>query len=137
MKIMWDGNCKMCRAPLDIYMYAAGDDGREARIMNTFVKMNEPLNFEKNRSIYKFFGLKAHRVCNTCFTNIKIAKTFAFYNFRRTGNPAPRQSQLIPQSVTQEELHEIYLRASAFAKRPDVDSYIIDDGYDEHYYECC
>ena len=136
MKIQWKGNCKMCRAPLDIYMYATGCGGREARIMNTFVKMNEPLNFEKNRVCYKFSGLKLHRVCRTCFANVKIAKLLAFPNFKLTSNPCPRQSQLISPSVTQEELHEIYLRASAFAKRPDVDSYIIDDGYDGHFYEC-
>lgn len=121
--ISWNGSCCRCKAPLDVHLTAIGYSNTQ--LLRTYVHMFKTLNFEKNVSFYKICGLRAKRVCSSCYFNIKRAKKLAYMNLKRYGNPAPRPNQLLSPSVTHEELKEWFDKLKEFGKRKDLDVYLI------------
>jgi len=63
-KLFWLHNCYQCECPLDIhYFFETSHD------FKLFLKYKTifPLFLKSNRTMYKFYGLRVHRVCAWCF----------------------------------------------------------------------
>ena len=100
MQIKWKGYCHKCHAPLDIKILAG--DSQELLGLATFLEYYPHPDFNKNQSIYKFCGLKAHKVCAQCYVNLGKMKKYYCSRNREIGGKKP--PVLYEPSLTQEEL---------------------------------
>ena len=99
MQIKWNGNCKRCHAPLDIKLLT--ENSRELLALITYLEHYGHPGFTRNRSMYKFCGLKVTRVCAQCYSNLKKMKKFYCSKNREIGE---RKPVLDDPSLTQDEI---------------------------------
>ena len=99
MKIKWKGYCHKCKAPLDIQII--GGNSQELLGLATYLEYYTHPDFNKNQSMYKFCGPKAHKVCAQCFVNLGKMKEHYCSRTREISGKTP---VLYEPSLTQEEL---------------------------------
>ena len=87
MQIKWKGYCHKCHAPLDIKILAG--DSQELLGLATFLEYYPHPDFNKNQSIYKFCGIKAHKVCAQCYVNLGKMKKYYCSRNREIGGKPP------------------------------------------------
>lgn len=82
--------------------------------------MLKPLKLEMNIAAWKFFGIKAHRVCYSCFLN-KPNKCFRKLRDREIGKL--RGNIYNSSSKSQDELYRWFESFNEYVIRPDADDY--------------
>ena len=97
--IKWNGNCNICRNPLDLFIYC--DDSNDMKVFNKLVSTR---CLHKNDSKYKFFGLKAKKICISCYSNIKNNRYKSNRLKEITGKYIIRE-----RSMSQEEIKEWFM----------------------------
>ena len=99
MRIKWKGYCHKCHAPLDIQILAG--NSQELLALATYMKYYSHPDFNKNQSMYKFCGSRAHKVCAQCYVNLGKMKKYYCSRNREIGG---RKPVLYESSLTQDEL---------------------------------
>lgn len=97
--IEWNGNCNICRNPLDAFIHC--DNLDDIKVFNDLV---DTTCLYKNYSKYKFFGLKAKKICVSCYLNIKNNR----YKFNRIKETTGKYI-IHERSMSQEELKEWFM----------------------------
>lgn len=98
--IRWNRNCHICHCPLDLRIYC--NSKNDIKVFNKFVDLSALYD---NDSRYKFFGLKAHKVCISCYSNSKLHKNYDFIRSKEINGKFPT----CRRSMTQEEVKEWFL----------------------------
>ena len=132
IKISWDGTCRRCGVPLDVALIAYGY--YDVKFVRTYIHMFKKPSFFENYSIYKFCGLKAEKICSSCYLNINEAKKNSFYNLKKYGNPTMKRCSY--RSVTHDEMKEWFDKMKEFSKRKDIHDLILPDLEDKYLFVC-
>lgn len=83
-EIIWDGYCKICRAPLDPFFLCFNK--KESDIFDTI----DISTLSNNYSKYKFInGMRLYRVCTACMNNLRDHKKDIKIKRREIGHNYP------------------------------------------------
>jgi hypothetical protein len=119
MKVTWDSRCACCNNPLNIMIitYSLFED-----LLWDAYNSLYPVKFENNISMYKFFGIKAKKVCKSCFKDLKKVRCYKNIKLREIGKKMPQMEK----SHDQEFIKEWFFKIEHFSKRPNIYDYIWD-----------
>jgi hypothetical protein len=119
-KVRWLYNCHCCKAPLLVIIIIQHDDELFLSRLLNFM-MLKPMNLVFNSVRWKFFGLKARRVCYSCF----IRPPNKCYRKLRDREIGKFKGQLYkPLSVSQKDLYNWFESFNEYVLRPDADDYV-------------
>lgn len=121
-EVKWYQTCYICNNPLDM-MVIPNVSSKEFLERFLAYRVMYPFEFMYNKSIYKFFGLKARKVCLMCFANEPHR-----INPKRIALREVSGNRIRPmgESKTTEELYSWFESFNRFINKPDIDDYVND-----------
>ena len=113
--VKWKHNCYLCTRPLDIYINTPNADIFMLEI-SIYIELN-PFDFNKNKSEWKFFGVKARKVCHHCRINSKKVSVKMIFDQQMFGKK-PR-ILMDNTTYTHDDMYAWFKQMSDFFKRDD------------------
>jgi hypothetical protein len=119
--VNWINTCFLCECPLDIRILPDDPSDLFMRRLTNFIQLM-PINFLMNTQIYKFFGLKARKICYGCYMSEPHKNPLCKIRNREIGVGRFR-IKTISQSTW--SLYSWFESFNRYLNRPDADDYVV------------
>lgn len=119
--VNWINTCFLCGCPLDIRILPDDPSDLFMRRLTNFIQLM-PINFLMNTQIYKFFGLKARKICYGCYMSEPHKNPLCKIRNREIGVGRFR-IKTISQSTS--SLYSWFESFNRYLNRPDADDYVV------------
>ena len=119
-KVRWLYSCHCCKAPMTIVIIIPhNDEVFISRLINFM--MLKPMKLIFNTPRWKFFGLRARRVCYSCFIR-PPTRCYRQLKDREVGRFTGKLHK--PLSSSTQELYKWFESFNDYVIKPDADDYV-------------
>lgn len=120
--VEWKNVCYLCQNPVNIKVCPYVPSEKFVECFRVFKELR-PIMFIHNLSIYKFFGMKIHRVCMSCYEGQPERVPIRYLMLREiTG----KQMRVSSGSKSAGELRDWFKAFNDFMNRTDLDDILSD-----------